>query len=100
MRESRTQRAAIVIGRASEEHKEKALRRWLAVIETQMLQAMGHTACSAVVEVAVRHGVSSSAIWRWRRLVYGEYEPVPQLRCLLDQRAIRNSEILSLEAVL
>lgn len=100
MCEGRAQRAAMVIGRATQEHREKALRRWLAVIETQMLQAMGRSACAAVAEVALRHGVSASAIWRWRRLVCGEYEPIPQLRWLIEQRAIPNSEILSLEELL
>jgi hypothetical protein len=93
MRDSRAHSIAAIISRASEQHQKKALRRWLAVVETQMLQALGHTACAAVAEVAVRHGVSARAIWKWRALVYGEFDAAAQLRWLLDGRAIRSSGI-------
>lgn len=100
MLNERRLRAAAIISGASLPHREKALKRHNAVSQAQMLQAIGHSASAAVCRVAEQEGVSTSAIWRWRARVHGEFDPVAQVRWLLDLAAIRNSEILSLEEVI
>jgi hypothetical protein len=93
-----------IISRSSMRDRALAVERLAAVIETEMLVFVGHTASAAVVIVAARRRVSTSTLWRWKALVRGEYDDVGRLRWLLPRPLRRdrhrNSEILSLEEVL
>lgn len=100
MSDARSAQLASIISRASLEHRQRAVRRFLAVTETEALQAIGHSASAAVVAVANDLGVTPGTVWRWRARVRGEFDPLGQLRWLLDRAAHRNSEILSLEEAL
>lgn len=104
MTDRRTQALRRIISRSSARDRALAVERLAAVIETEMLVFIGHTASAAVVIVAAKRRVSTSTLWRWKALVRGECDDVGRLRWLLPRphgRGLhRNSEILSFEEAL